>query len=300
MFFLNLLFLLLASTPASPPSVGFIGVWDRTQPILADAGRTQKMPVSFFRPAEILSDASRRKEAERCRLLFVLNLESGEAHELVGWARSMNGRGVRIIPLDSRGSHVELEKAGVLTNDPELTKYWRPNGAINIRRMFAYIAAHYFGIRENVEPPVLVPDYGFYDRENEEPFPDFEKYKAFKKSHRRWHDDAPTTVILIQQSFWVTHDTKVIDAQARALEARGINTAIVFGDTQDRVESMVRQAKPVLLIEDRHGAMWENHSLLEQLDVRNNQTEYLVSQRFHKVLLRSPDLTVYFLEHTSQ
>ena len=73
--------------------------------------------------------------------------------------------------------------------------------------------------------------------------------------------------MLIQQSFWVTRDLKVIDAQVRELEKNGINVAVIFGDRQTLVDGLIRQVRPDLLIEDRHGAMWDSRKTLEHLDV---------------------------------
>jgi cobaltochelatase CobN len=73
--------------------------------------------------------------------------------------------------------------------------------------------------------------------------------------------------IIIQQSFWITHDLKVVDAEIRALERQALNVVVVFGDRESQMASLVRSAKPTVLIEDRHGAMWESNALLKELDV---------------------------------
>lgn len=104
--------------------------------------------------------------------------------------------------------------------------------------MFNYTAITYFGKAGQIEPPVLVPDFGF-----------------------------STAAILIQQSFWVTHDTKVVDAEAYALEKQNINCVVVFASAQSQMESLLKEIHPDLIVEDRHGTAWESSKLLDELDV---------------------------------
>lgn len=202
-------------------------------------------------------------------LILVLNLDSGDAAALKERLKEIQGShpACKVLPLDKRAVHVELEKAGVLTQDPAIPGYWRPNGAVNLRRLFGYLGVKYFGRTGTVEPPVLVPDFGFYDPDREESFETLESLKSFRRQHGRWHEGKPVVAVLIQQSFWITHDTKVIDAQVRALERRGMNPVVIFGDTQKQVAKLLRDTRPSLVVEDRHGGMWENGALLQELDV---------------------------------
>src|SRR5208283_4766912 len=80
---------------------------------------------------------------------------------------------------------------------------------------------------------------------------------------------APTAAIIIQQSFWITHDTKVTDAEIAALRRGGINVVTIFGDRGERVSEMLREIHPDLIVEDRHGTMWNDtgtRTVLEELD----------------------------------
>src|SRR5262249_29357480 len=125
----------------------------------------------------------------------------------------------------------------------------------------------YFGKPANVEPPIMIPESGYYDPDREDAFDKFEDYTTFKASRNRWTPGAPIAALIIQQSFWITHDLKVVDAEVRALEKHGLNSVVVFGDREPLVTALVRAVKPTLLIEDRHGAMWESNALLKELDV---------------------------------
>ena len=263
-----LLLVSLSTAAQTPARLCFLGVWERAEPMLDSGSRELGMAASFIKPAQV-SDGSRKAEAESCRILFVLNMDPGEAARMAKWASDLKaaGRGPRILALDKRGSHAELERLSLLETDPAVPKYWRANGSVNIRRMLVYAGAKYLGKPGKIEPPVEVPDQGLYDYTREEPFADFASLRAFKLSQGRWKESAPVAGMLIQQSFWVTRDLKVIDAQVRELEKKGINVAVIFGERQTLVDGLIKQVRPDLLIEDRHGAMWDSRNTLELLDV---------------------------------
>jgi len=251
-----------------PPAVAFVGVWDRALPMLAEAGQELGVRTVARKPAELVEEL-RANPASSYAVIFLLNLDSKDAVALKEsfLASSAANPGRKLIPLDKRAVHAELDKAGLLTSDINIPKYWRPNGETNIRRLLNYTAITYLGRQGQIEPPVLVPDYGLYDPEREEPFSTFESCRGFKADRHRWKPGMPVAAILIQQSFWVTHDTKVIDAQVYALEKCGVNAVVIFGDSQAQVTGLLKETHPDLIVEDRHGAMWESPQLLEELDV---------------------------------
>ena len=246
------------------PRIAFVGVWERAGPMISQAARELGVPAVIREPENLLTNGAPPYE-----VVFLLNLDSASALALkerfLATASASPGR--KIIALDKRPVHIEFQKAGLLTLDDNAPKYWRPNGPINIKRLLQYTAVTYLGRRGQIEPPVMVPDFGYYDPGKEEPFDSFEACRAFKAGQNRWRPDRPVAAILIQQSFWVTHDTKVVDAELHALEQQGINAIVMFGDTQDRVVRMLQETHPDLIVEDRHGGMWESPKLLEDLDV---------------------------------
>jgi cobaltochelatase CobN len=251
------------------PRFCFVGVWDRAMPIIEDTAKQLGVTVSYYRPNRAGSADVFNEFQDHPGVVFLLNLDSAEAIQLREKLAAIAGKNpkLKIIPLDKRGVHAEFEKGDLLTKDENIPKYWRPNGTTNIKRLFRYTLVTYFGASGEIEPPVLVPDYGFYEPGHEEPFSDFNACKEFKQNHGNWKAGAPAATLIIQQSFWITHDTRVTDAQVRALEKNGINAVVIFGDTQARVANLLQQTKPDLVIEDRHGGMWENGELLEKLDV---------------------------------
>jgi cobaltochelatase CobN len=240
-------------------------------PLIDTAAQQAGLQAIFANPADLTLVGSSKafNSLEPCAIIFILNFDSASAMTISQWLVDTAVRHPKrlIIPLDARGVHAEFEKRNLLTQDEAVQKYWRANGATNIRRLFDYTKAKYLGLPANVEPPIMIPDYGYYDPEHEDALADFASYRDFKRSRGRWAEGAPVVALLIQQSFWITHDTKVIDVQLRALEARGLNPVAIFGDRQSMVEKLIRDTKPDALIEDRHGAMWDSRQVLQDLDV---------------------------------
>ncbi len=267
---LLLLFILLSghAHAAGQTAWAFIGIWDRSMPQVEAACRGNNIKASFFKASAFVAtqdDAA----AARYQMVFVLNIEPESAPALtrrLQQARMINPA-QRVIPLDTRGSQIDLEKAGLLLHDEAVVSYWRPNGTVNLRRLTHYCLVKHGGQQGTIEPPVLIPDAGYYDPEREEPFADLKQLIAFKREKKRWIDNAPVAALLLQQSFWVTHDLKVIDAQIAALEKHGLNVVPIFGDREEHITRLTRDAAPTILIEDRHGAMWQSTALLHELDV---------------------------------
>ena len=256
---------------ADDRAICFVGVWDRAMPLIDTAAQQAGLRAVFANPADLalVGNGKPLKSLESCSIIFILNFDSGSAMTFSQWLADTAVRNPKrlVIPLDARGVHVEFGKRNLLTQDETVQKYWRANGSINVRRLFDYTKSKYLGMPATVEPPIVIPDYGYYDPEHDDALADFVSYREFKRSRGRWVEGAPVVALLIQQSFWITHDTKVIDAQLRALEARGLNPVAIFGDRQSMVEKLIRETKPDALIEDRHGAMWDSRKVLQVLDV---------------------------------
>lgn len=267
-FFAGLMLLCLAPgvlAADAPMAVGFLGTWQRSMPLIDRAARETGLSVKWLTSNEVIGD---EQALDDIGLLLVLNLD---AKDIAGVSKALgrtkaSNPSLAVVSLDKRDVHATLLKAGLLRSDPKVQRYWRANGLSNMKRLLNYVAATYLNRPGAIEPPVPMPDAGYYDPSRSEPFDDFATYRAFKIAQNRWADDRPVAVMMIQQSFWITEDTKVIDAQAAALEKRGINVAVVFADTHDRLNELIRAARPDVLIEDRHGGNWPKDAL-ESLDV---------------------------------
>lgn len=260
-------------TPAAGDQkcMAFIGVWERSEPMLAEQSAKLGFSAMFARPDQIAEDLAHQGELiNQCSIVFVLNMSSGEASTLrrlfEATASSVPSR--RIFALDARSSQAELLSGNLLTPDNEIPKYWRNNGDTNVARLLTYTLVRYFHGRGDIQPPIEIPDAGYYDPDSEDhPFASFAEYRQFKMLRGRWREDAPVVALLTQQSFWITHDTKVLAAQVFALEHHGINPVVIFGDREGQISGLLQDTHPEGIVEDRHGAMWESHELLEKLDV---------------------------------
>ena len=266
---LTILAIASAASAADNARFAFAGVWDRAEPMLRDAADAVHTPAVFFKDAELASEPTRQAEAEGTRVLFVLNLSPESIPGIVHWLESARKRnpGLKVLSLDQRGSHAELIKAGLLVNDEKIWTYWRANGASNLKRLLAYTSIVYLGVKGEIEPPLMIPDFGFYEPGREDSFETFAALRAYQAGQGRWKEGAPVAALLIQQSFWVTHDTRVVDAEVRALQRHGVNAVVIFGDRQEQNEKLIAETHPDLLVEDRHGAMWNSRDVLAKLDV---------------------------------
>ena len=256
------------------PRVAFLGVWDRSGPMLQQAAEQAGLPVVTVRVEDLAGDKAPKTAGDALAgvsVLYVLNIpaESLQAlKKVLEQARTANPK-LHIVELDRRDIHATLMQAGLMEADPNATAYWRPNGLPNLRRLLAYTRAKYLGGTDKIEPPEAVPDAGFFLPETpDEVAPDFSAVKA-KSS---WRTGAPLAAIVIHQSFWITQDTRVISAEIAALRRRGMNAVAVFASNVPQLEKFLAEIKPDLLIEDRHAAgTWsrgaDGRSFLEQLDV---------------------------------
>ena len=262
-----LLWILHWSAHAAEPRILFLDVWDRSMPMLEAACTDTGFTAAFHRSAEFvgLNDA----EAAGFSLVMPLNIDAASSLAVTAklQAAARLNPAQKVIPLDTRGSHADLEKAGMLVKDEDLIHYWRPNGPVNLRRMLVWCRVKHLGGEGKIEPPVLIPESGYYDFAREDSFETIGPYRDFKRAHNRWHDGAPVAAMIIQQSFWITRDLKVVDAQIAALEKHGLNVVVVFGDREVNVADLITAAEPGVLIEDRHGGMWQSDGILRKLDV---------------------------------
>lgn len=244
-------------------TIAFVGVWDRVMPVLEQASRDTGVPILFPSESELASG----KGLDNVRVLYLLNLTP----ELVPAIREQlaaitaERSDFTAMVLDHRDGLTPLVQADLVHKDQRVPVYWRANGLMNMRRLLAYSAIAYMGRAGEIEPPVVIPDSGFYLPGVEEAMDTFDAYKA----RAPWQTNAPIAALVIQQSFWITGDTKVIDAEVAALNQVGFNVVTLFGDREEDVHNKILDIQPDVLIEDRHGAMWSDQkpSLIEQLNI---------------------------------
>lgn len=215
-----------------------------------DAAARDNGMQAVFLPRGVPDEAALRPLV----LVCVLNIAAEEAAPLAARLAAMRAAGttVPIVALDRRDSQTALQRAGVMAADARIPAYWKANGPVNLRRLFAYLGITYLGRGGTAEPPILVPEQGYYLPGRDEPFTDLATFRAAAG----WRDGSPRAVLCIQQSFWITQDTKVVDALVAALGRHGIDVATCFAEKSDQMDTLVRAVQPDLVIEDRHGGLW--------------------------------------------
>ncbi|MCB9832070.1 MAG: cobaltochelatase subunit CobN [Planctomycetes bacterium] len=241
-----------SSAQAGGVSFVFFGVWDRARPMLERVGREQGVDLRFL-PGR-LEAAELDQALAGGGLWLALNVDPATANELALRLAAMPAATrPRLLALDERDSQSALRKAGLLEADDKLRAYWRANGLVNIRRLFVYLLVTRCGGSGEIKPPAAVPERGYRLPGAEEVLETLAELKAASA----WDDAAPTAVLLIQRSFWITGDVKVIDAEAAALRREGMNVAILFSESTADLQGMMKEVAPDLVVEDRHGAIWE-------------------------------------------
>ena len=256
---------ILAGQPGA--RIAFVGIWERAMPLVERAARETGIRADILREQQLL-EMSDDADAPTYEVIYVLNLHAEHLSALVKKlkAQQQANPNLKIVALDQRDSHGELKRAKLLREDPTVPLYWRANGLVNMRRLLQYTAVKYLGAEGEIEPPVAIPDYGYYHPDQDEIFSNFDELKK----RVGWKNDSPVAALLIQQSFWITEDTKVIDAQIRALEQAGFQVATLFAHRGEQIRKMLLDVDPDIVVEDRHGSIWEgegSRTLLEELDV---------------------------------
>lgn len=251
--------LLLSVFPASAGEtegvIGMMGIWDRAEPLVERASRESGIEVRVLEETDSLAGL---------RVLYVLNLAPEHVAGLAERIASADPAPV-VIPLDERDGHAGLYRADVLRRDERVPAYWRANGLTNMRRLLEYTAITYLGKEGEAEAPMMIPDTGYYHPGLSSILPDVEAYRAARPEVA---SETPTVALMIQQSFWITGDTAVIDAVIRALEAEGFEVVTLFAETDAQRADMLRAVDPDLLVEQRHAATWDGRfdALMAELD----------------------------------
>ncbi len=232
--------------------ITFVGIWDRARPLVERAARETKTSVRFL-PGEISSEDI-ASAISMPNLVLLLNIRPKSAMDLMEQFAQVPRPQVRLLQLDQRDGHAGLLKGELMVQDPKVRAYWKANGLVNMKRLLVYLKDQYLGQPGKIEPPAVIPDHGFYRPGQDELIANLEDLK--KKSP--WKENAPKAAVLIQQSFWITRDVRVIDAMILALEKEGFNVATLFSENQAWMRQALTEFQADILIEDRHGSPWKD------------------------------------------
>jgi cobaltochelatase CobN len=242
----------------SQAEIAFLGIWDRAAPLVERASRETGIRAEIFSVKDFLQTIS-KNPSRLHRVIYVLNLNPPDVPALVEILRRAKENEIPfvVISLDERDTQLPLEKAGLLKQDAKVNKYWKYGGLINMKRLLQYSSAIFLGKKADVLPPVVIPDFGIYHPEAMDIFSSSASYRSWYQKEGHYTPASPWVVMLIHGSFWVTGDTKDLDALIRCFEKHGVNIATVFGDTFKRIYELVKPFEPDLLLLQVHSPIPE-------------------------------------------
>ncbi|RMH04848.1 MAG: cobaltochelatase subunit CobN [Planctomycetota bacterium] len=240
--------------PQQPARAVFLGAWDRARPLLERAAADRGWSAEFFADAELA-----RVEPEKLAAadaVLVLNIPPAAALGLadhLSAARTLHPR-LPVLALDRRETQAGLRRRGLLSDEDELTAYWRAGGLENYRRMFAWLRRRLLGEEVEVAPPLQVPTAALWHPDAPSFFTDVAAFRAWLEETGRLEPSDRRVALVTQQSFLVLEDTAVHRAIVRDLEGRGVAVAVLFADRQDTLLEMLRAWKPELILDDGHAS----------------------------------------------
>lgn len=241
-------FFLWAPLYAQGERVAFVGAWERSKLLLWKASRQVGVDIDIVDIPKLLD------RPKGWKVIYVLNLNPAKVPSLVLYLRKNPSL---VLPLDHRDSQLPLKKAGLLTEDTRVQRYWKYHGFINLKRLLEYTKVKYLGKGGEVLPPVVIPDFGIYHPEASEIYSTAQEFLQWYRTRPHYRPSLPWAVLFIHQSFWVTNDCKVIDALVRSFESHGVQIATVFADRIDRIVELVRPLHPQLFLLQVHSALTE-------------------------------------------
>ena len=99
--------------PAPPDEVVFIGVWDRTKPMMEEMAADLRMRIRAYTPKDS-DDPGFAARIGAPKLLFVLNAPIEKTATYEQLIRAAKAAGTRVIALDARDWQAAMVKAGLI------------------------------------------------------------------------------------------------------------------------------------------------------------------------------------------
>ncbi len=116
-----------------------------------------------------------------------------------------------------------------LTRDKEIAAYFNAGGRANLIQMIRAAAARKLAPGIVVEPPVAIPDFGFYDVANARVITSYDDYRRdYIAAAPAQRSGRPWVGVLLPRSYIESGATGTIEAVCAALEKRGLNVLAGF------------------------------------------------------------------------
>ncbi|MFO0755262.1 MAG: cobaltochelatase subunit CobN [Byssovorax sp.] len=228
-----------------------IGLWDGAVPQLAKAGKPLGVEVRNI-PVDKVGPEPLMPPGQTAKLALVLNAPVDKLAVYRKAMTDLHAAGTTIVAVDSRDWQGSLVAEGVIVRDEQATKYWRFGGEVNFGRLMTYLAAHYLGGKNAIEPPVPVPTEGVYHPDVKDPFPTVAAYETWYTAQGRLKQDMPRVAYVIHASFLLLKDTEDIDALIHTFEKHGFAIYTIFADAEDKLRERLLAVHPDIVMTQRH------------------------------------------------
>ena len=121
----------------------------------------------------------------------------------------------------STGDGYAIEDSSVVTEDREqVYAYLDKGGTTNVANCLRFLADEYSAEEFAYDDPVTLPTEGVYH-------PDYPG-ASYEELRATFDPDKPTVAVWFYESHWTHENTRYVDAQVRALEAKGANALPIF------------------------------------------------------------------------
>lgn len=238
------------------PKILLVGFADQFVILAEKASQRSGVRIETWSREHVDDESVQSFPFARYKVIFVNGLRAEPYTPAVRTGlEAASNAGSRVIVLPPRQASVHrVGNADYEGEEKPVAGYHANGGVENWARMLRFAAATYLGEKHAVEPPLEMPDSGFYHPGSEEILTETKAYLDWSRKSGRWQEGAPT-VVLDFASGWKTGMTAGTDALIEAFERRGFNSAAIFGS--QRTAEYLGELKPDLIVSRSHGRLYQ-------------------------------------------
>jgi magnesium chelatase subunit H len=190
---------------------------------------------------------------------------SGEVQRQMSLLRSV-GKLLKHLPGKARDLHTYIV----------MHQYWAHSSPENLGRMLCLLIERYvpgYKGKLPVEDPIVYPDVALVHPEAEAPFTDLAEYEKWQRSRRKGQPrsvprlDKGCVGILTLRTVSLSGNTAHLDALVRALEARGIETRMIYSSALDFRPALEQFCLPQMPDKKRKGKGAATNGQVDQANI---------------------------------